>query len=72
MYDSIMADINPAADASIGVRDRQTGEMQTANINDNRELVQLMQTLNENMQQVATNTRTGADTSKKLLRASTG
>jgi len=67
-----MADVNPNADATFGVRDRGTGEMQTANINDNRELLELMKTLNNNMQQVVSNTRTGADTSKKLLRASTG
>lgn len=72
MYESMMADINPAADANLGVRDQSPVETQSAGLGDNRELVQLMQTLNDNMQQVVTNTRTGADTSKKLLRASTG
>ena len=32
-------------------------------------LVALMETMNATLQQVASNTRTGADTSKKLLRA---
>jgi len=71
MYDSIMAGVNPA-DAGTAQSERSITESQTTRINDNRELVQLMQTLNENMQQVVSNTRTGADTSKKLLRASTG
>jgi len=71
IYESIMAGVNPA-DAGTAQSERAITESQTTGIGDNRELVQLMQALNENMQQVVSNTKTGADTSKKLLRASTG
>ena len=71
MYDSIMAGVAPAESAVASTPEPSTA-VQTAEATQNREMLQLLQTLNQNMQQVASNTRTGADTSKKLLRASTG
>jgi len=71
MYDSIMADVAPAESAVASTPEPSTA-IQTAEATQNREMLQLLQTLNQNMQQVVSNTRTGADTSKKLLRASTG
>jgi hypothetical protein len=66
-----MAGVEPAESAVASTPEISTA-VQTAEATQNREMLQLLQTLNQNMQQVVSNTRTGADTSKKLLRASTG
>jgi hypothetical protein len=70
-YDSVMRDINPARDASLGVRNQQTGDMQTANINNNKEMLNLLEALNTNISQVVRNTGAGVDTSRQILRATT-
>ena len=73
MYDSIMADINPGADSSLQQRVPTGNEsFELKEVPLNREAMALLTELKNAMTDVASNTRTGADTSKKLLRASTG
>ena len=57
-------------DASITMN--QNGQTITAGQGQDSKLQEMMGLLLQSMQQVADNTRTGADASKKLLRASTG
>ena len=69
-YDSAIGEANPVRDASITMN--QNGQTITAGQGQDSKLQEMMGLLLQSMQQVADNTRTGADASKKLLRASTG
>ena len=58
-------------EAVVPLPDGKSIPVEVKNSESNSELATLMQNMNQLLQQVASNTRTGADTSKKLLRAST-
>lgn len=58
-------------EAVVPLPDGRTIPVEVKNNTDNSQMVSLMQTMNSMLEQVVNNTRTGADTSKKLLRAST-
>ena len=72
MYESMLAGVaDPMADASFQQNTgRESYEMKELPLN--REAMALLTELKNTMVTVASNTRTGADTNKKLLRASTG
>jgi hypothetical protein len=66
-YDSAIGETNPMRDASITMN--QNGQTITASQGQDSKLQEMMGLLLQSMQQVADNTRSGADASKKLLRA---
>ena len=74
MYESMLAGVaDPMADASFQQKQytgRESYEMKELPLN--REAIALLTELKNTMVTIASNTKTGADTSKKLLRASTG